>query len=134
MRASRNKWEQDIEEADRSYAAETESLSELRERIKAQELILSKRTRVHLSLPRAVAPAHNVLRKEDNKERILISEFFDAVKTEKTDVEARRVERIKKAEDAHVQEYEALLKQLQGLQIIAQLSGIELAMEADGED
>jgi hypothetical protein len=62
------------------------------------------------------------------------SEFFDAVKIEKVGIEERRVIRIEKAGETHAREYEALVKQLQGLQIVAQISGILLDMNADEED
>ncbi|KAI4664687.1 uncharacterized protein J4E79_002985 [Alternaria viburni] len=134
MKGSRIKWEEIIEEADESYAAETKSLGERREQIKGHEHILRKRTRVHKRLRRAVTPAHNALRKEDHKECILISEFFDAVKIERTAIEVRRAEKIKKAEEVHVQEYEALVELLRGLQVMARLSGVELDVDEDGDD
>ena len=131
---SRIKWEENIEEADESHAAEIKSLGERREQIKGHEHILSKRTRLHHRFRRAVAPIHNALRKEDHKECILISEFFDAVKIERTAIEVRRAERIKKAEEVHAQEYEALVELLRGLQVMARLSGVELDVEEDGDD
>jgi len=134
MKASRIKWEENIEEADESHAAETKSLGERREQIKGHEHILRKRTRLHHRFRRAVAPIHNALRKEDHKEGILISEFFDAVKIERTAIEVRRADKIKKAEEVHVQEYEALVELLQGLQVMARLSGVELDVEDDGDD
>ena len=131
---SRIKWEENIEEADDSHAEEIKSLGERREQIKGHEHILSKRTRLHHRFRRAVAPIHNALRKEDHKECILISEFFDAVKIERTAIEVRRAERIKKAEEVHAQEYEALVELLRGLQVMARLSGVELDVEEDGDD
>lgn len=125
---SRTKWTDEIQDANRSFNDENELMNEWHERIKTQELILNKRTEIHVRLPtnHVVTPAHNALVEEDAKEGLLIAESFKAVKTEKADLRAKLESRLEKAEEVHRSECAALSKQIACLRKIAELSAIDL--------
>ena len=74
-------------------------MNEWYENIKAEEVILGRRTALHVRLPanQVVTPAHNALVEEDVKEMMLIADSFKAVKTKKADIRATLKARVEKA-------------------------------------
>lgn len=128
MTDSRAKLNEHIEDANRSFNAENDSMNEWHERIKTQEVILNKRTEIHVRLPtnQVVTPAHNALVEEDVKEGILIAESFKAVKDEKANMRAKLAIRLEKVEEAHIRECAALNRQIACLRDVAELSGVDL--------